>query len=61
MEPMQTTVLDILLRLSVAGLIGGLIGYERRAHHKVIGGGRYGDDRHRQHHLHASRKASYRD
>lgn len=37
MESMQTTVLDILLRLSVAGLIGGLIGYERRAHHKVIG------------------------
>jgi putative Mg2+ transporter-C (MgtC) family protein len=26
-----------LLRLFVAGLIGGVIGYERRAHHKVIG------------------------
>lgn len=36
-ESMQTTVGEILTRLLVAGLIGGLIGYERRAHHKAIG------------------------
>jgi putative Mg2+ transporter-C (MgtC) family protein len=28
---------SILLRLFAAGLIGGLIGYERRLHHKAIG------------------------
>jgi putative Mg2+ transporter-C (MgtC) family protein len=36
-ESLQTTVPDILLRLFAAGLIGGLIGFERRAHHKAIG------------------------
>jgi uncharacterized membrane protein YhiD involved in acid resistance len=36
METFQT-VSDILLRLVAAGLIGGLIGFERRAHHKAIG------------------------
>jgi putative Mg2+ transporter-C (MgtC) family protein len=30
-------VATIVLRLVVAGLIGGLIGYERRMHHKAIG------------------------
>jgi putative Mg2+ transporter-C (MgtC) family protein len=34
-EPLTVTM--ILLRLAVAGLIGGLIGYERRMHHKAIG------------------------
>ncbi len=33
----QRDVLDIVLRLSAAGLIGALIGFERRAHHKAIG------------------------
>lgn len=36
-ESLQTTVFEILLRLFVAGLIGGCIGYERRMHHKAIG------------------------
>jgi putative Mg2+ transporter-C (MgtC) family protein len=36
-ESFQTTVPDILVRLFAAGLIGGLIGFERRAHHKAIG------------------------
>jgi putative Mg2+ transporter-C (MgtC) family protein len=36
-ESLQTTVPDILVRLLAAGLIGGLIGFERRAHHKAIG------------------------
>ena len=36
-ESLQTTVPDILLRLLAAGLIGGLIGFERRSHHKAIG------------------------
>jgi putative Mg2+ transporter-C (MgtC) family protein len=36
METFQT-VSDILLRLAAAGFIGGLIGFERRAHHKAIG------------------------
>lgn len=30
-------VATIVLRLVVAGVIGGLIGYERRLHHKAIG------------------------
>lgn len=34
---MAHDVADILLRLVAAGLIGGLIGYERRMHHKAIG------------------------
>ena len=36
MESFQT-VSEILLRLAAAGFIGGLIGFERRAHHKAIG------------------------
>ena len=36
LESIQT-VPEILLRLLAAGLIGGLIGFERRAHHKAIG------------------------
>lgn len=31
------TTTDMLLRLVVAGVIGGLIGYERRLHHKAVG------------------------
>lgn len=33
----QFEVFDILLRVLVAGMIGGLIGYERRLYHKAIG------------------------
>jgi putative Mg2+ transporter-C (MgtC) family protein len=36
-ESMQTTVPEILVRILAAGLIGGLIGYERRVYHKAIG------------------------
>jgi putative Mg2+ transporter-C (MgtC) family protein len=36
-ETMQMTVPEILVRLLGAGLIGGVIGFERRAHHKAIG------------------------
>ena len=36
-ESVHITVFDILLRLLAAGFIGGLIGFERRAHHKAIG------------------------
>lgn len=36
-ESFYATVPDILLRLLAAGVIGGLIGFERRAHHKAIG------------------------
>ena len=36
MESFQT-VSEILMRLLAAGVIGGLIGFERRAHHKAIG------------------------
>ena len=36
-ESLQTSVPEILLRVLAAGLIGGLIGFERRAHHKAIG------------------------
>ena len=34
---MATDVLDILMRLAAAGLIGACIGFERRVHHKAIG------------------------
>src|SRR3954471_14133452 len=34
---MAAKVLDILLRLAAAGLLGACIGYERRVHHKAIG------------------------
>jgi putative Mg2+ transporter-C (MgtC) family protein len=36
-ETVQTTVGEILLRLVVAAVIGGFIGFERRAHHKAVG------------------------
>ncbi len=36
-EPVELTSLDMLLRLTLAGIIGGVIGYERRIHHKAIG------------------------
>jgi putative Mg2+ transporter-C (MgtC) family protein len=37
-EPgLTNNVTQILLRLALAGLIGGVIGYERRVHHKAIG------------------------
>jgi putative Mg2+ transporter-C (MgtC) family protein len=31
------TTTDMLLRLFLAGVIGGLIGYERHIHHKAVG------------------------
>src|SRR5918993_3630844 len=34
---MPTEVWDILMRLVAAGVLGGLIGFERRVHHKAIG------------------------
>lgn len=37
LESLQTSVPEIVIRVFVAGLIGGLIGFERRAHHKAIG------------------------
>jgi putative Mg2+ transporter-C (MgtC) family protein len=36
-EATELPVLVILSRLALAGVIGGLIGYERRLHHKAIG------------------------
>jgi putative Mg2+ transporter-C (MgtC) family protein len=36
-QPVDLTTTDMLLRLLIAGVIGGLIGYERRLHHKAIG------------------------
>lgn len=33
----MSDVLDILIRLAAAGIIGALIGFERRVHHKAIG------------------------
>lgn len=36
-EAAAMTIADILLRLATAALIGGIIGYERRIHHKAIG------------------------
>jgi putative Mg2+ transporter-C (MgtC) family protein len=36
-EPLDLTTADMLLRLVIAGVIGGLIGYERGLHHKAIG------------------------
>ena len=36
-EPADAALLDTALKLGVAGVIGGLIGFERRAHHKPIG------------------------
>ncbi len=37
MREMQLEALDIFLRLCAAGLLGVLIGFERRVHHKAIG------------------------
>src|SRR5215217_594816 len=34
---MTAEVLDILMRLAAAGVIGACIGFERRIHHKAIG------------------------
>lgn len=34
---MQWEILEIAVRLAISGLIGALIGYERRVHHKAIG------------------------
>jgi putative Mg2+ transporter-C (MgtC) family protein len=36
-EPTHARLLELALKLGVAGVIGGLIGFERRAHHKPIG------------------------
>jgi len=36
-ETFQTNVGEILIRVLAAAIIGGLIGYERRVHHKAIG------------------------
>jgi putative Mg2+ transporter-C (MgtC) family protein len=36
-ETIELSVVDILIRLLVAGLLGGIIGYERRLHRKAIG------------------------
>ena len=36
-ETVQATVGEILVRLVVAAVIGGFIGFERRAHHKAVG------------------------
>jgi putative Mg2+ transporter-C (MgtC) family protein len=36
-ESLELTSIDMLLRLTLAGVIGGIIGYERRIHHKAIG------------------------
>lgn len=36
-EPVDLTVSTMILRLVLAGVIGGVIGYERRMHHKAIG------------------------
>ena len=36
-ESFNASVVEILVRVLTAGVIGGLIGFERRAHHKAIG------------------------
>lgn len=36
-EPVDLTVSTMILRLVLAGLVGGVIGYERRLHQKAIG------------------------
>jgi putative Mg2+ transporter-C (MgtC) family protein len=36
-ESFNASVPEILVRLLAAGVIGGFIGFERRAHHKAIG------------------------
>ena len=37
MKEMQLEALAILLRLCAAGVLGAVIGFERRVHHKAIG------------------------
>jgi putative Mg2+ transporter-C (MgtC) family protein len=37
LEKMDLTLLELVVKLGVAGIIGGFIGFERRAHHKPIG------------------------
>lgn len=37
MTSIGTEILDVLLRLGAACLIGGAIGWERRVHHKAVG------------------------
>ena len=37
MRELQLEALDIFLRLCAAGLLGVVIGFERRVHHKAIG------------------------
>jgi putative Mg2+ transporter-C (MgtC) family protein len=34
---MEKEIAEIAVRLLISGLIGALIGYERRVHHKAIG------------------------
>lgn len=36
-EVMAPTILELAAKLGLAGVMGGLIGFERRAHHKPIG------------------------
>jgi putative Mg2+ transporter-C (MgtC) family protein len=36
-EAMDPTILELTTKLGAAGVIGGLMGFERRAHHKPIG------------------------
>jgi putative Mg2+ transporter-C (MgtC) family protein len=36
-QTMDPMFLDMVAKLGAAGIIGGLIGFERRAHHKPIG------------------------
>src|SRR3954469_16298595 len=36
-EAVDPTMLELAIKLGTAGVIGGLIGFERRAHHKPIG------------------------
>jgi len=37
LELVDPTILELAAKLAAAGLIGGIIGFERRAHHKPIG------------------------
>lgn len=37
MDIYLSDVIQILIRVTVAGILGGLIGYERRLHHKAVG------------------------
>src|SRR4051794_10477572 len=57
---MATEVLDIVLRLVAAGLLGACIGFERRIHHKAIGIAGMVLIASWQHNLHAARPTSRR-